>query len=517
MKLLRFLLFLTAAVSLQATDHGTMGVALLRQIDPTLQGSGVRVAQPEGTFMATDFEINPAMVGQPVSLFTYINSVGATATTFPNAVGIESGHADLVAINFISVTNGVAPQINHMDNYEAGYFVNHFIGGNLVIPARVVNQSFGDTSQQAALDSAYDDYAAARQTIFVSAVGNGGPVLSPASCYNGIGVGIYGPPSAAGPTYDGRCKPDLTAPEITILPSANSYSTPYVAGAAAVLVQAADRGDGGVNTTDAHDTRTIKALLINGAVKPTGWTNSPTFPLDARYGAGLVNVFNSWTQLKGGLHEPIESTSVTSSSPHPPGGNTNNLPVLVGWDSSIISNSGSDDKINHYYFKLPGTNTFTLTATLAWNRQQNETTINDLNLFLYRTSDTNLIASSVSVSNNVEHLFLPQLAPGRYDLQVLKKRNSAVANNETYALAFEMFNLPLTITRSNSSVVITWPLAPTGFSLQSTTSLNPPVSWTTVPDPVSVDTINNRNVVTLSATTGNQFFRLLRPTAGFGL
>ena len=39
-------------------------------------------------------------------------------------------------------------------------------------------------------------------------------------------------------------------------------------------MQAGLRGDGGSDTNAAADMRTIKALLLNGAVKPADWTNS---------------------------------------------------------------------------------------------------------------------------------------------------------------------------------------------------------------------------------------------------
>jgi len=101
-----------------------------------------------------------------------------------------------------------------------------------------------------------------------------------------------------------------------------SISTPQVAGAAADLMQAALRGDGGSNTNAAFDMRTIKALLLNGAVKPLGWTNSNSSPLDARYGAGVVNVFNAYEQLAGGKHGFIASTTVGTGGAHPPTGAT---------------------------------------------------------------------------------------------------------------------------------------------------------------------------------------------------
>ena len=119
----------------------------------------------------------------------------------------------------------------------------------------------------------------------------------PSTCYDGIGVGSSSSwyATSLGPTTDGRAKPDLSAPG-----DATSYSAPLVAGAAAILTEAAARGDGGADTNSATDIRVLKALLLNGAVKPTAWSNPSPSPLDPRYGAGVVNVFNSYHQLLGG-------------------------------------------------------------------------------------------------------------------------------------------------------------------------------------------------------------------------
>ncbi len=515
------LLFLAGVFSLQAGDLDTIGVTVLRQVDPTLTGSGVEVAQPEATSADTnsDFEVNPGYVyvGQPTNLFTYISTNGTVATGFTNTAGVESSHADGVARNFYGIPFGVATNVAHVDNYDANYFFTHYIyhGRSLVNPARVVNQSFvfapGD---EPTVDPAYDDYAVNNNTIFLSGVGNGGgnPVLPPGTAYNSIGVALYfSPPLVVGPTADGRCKPDIVAPDVEDLGSeSDSDAIPYVAGAAAILLQAVNRGDGGSDTNAASDLRTVKALLLNGAIKPTGWTNGTASPLDARYGAGLVNVFNSWEQLKGGQHAFIESTTVSSGSAHPPGANTNNEPVLAGWDYNSISSTSSQDTVNHYYFNLPGGNSFTLTATLVWNKQYGATTINNLNLFLYNAANSNLVTCSTSMVDNVEHIFLPALASGRYDLQVLKIGSvTQVSQSETYALAFEIFSMPLSVGLTNGNAVISWPVAPTGFQLQSTTSLAPPISWTSVTNAVSI--VNNQNVVTLPIASGNQFFRLISP------
>ncbi len=504
------------AVLAYAGDLDTIGVTLLRQVDPTLKGNSVRVAHTEGvisTNQPPQFEVSPAAVGQPASLFTWISSNG-TASTFPNTVGTESAHSDAVANNYYGATNGPAPQVSHVDNYEANYFVNNIIASPLQpsIPGRVVNQSFVfSAGDDAIVNPYYDSYAARYGTIFSSGVGNGGTVAAPGTCFNGLGVGIYqaGYPSAVGPAYDGRCKPDIVAPDDANLQfgSANSFTIPYVSGSAAVLVQAASRGDGGANTSAASDLRTIKALLLNGAIKPPDWTNSNTRPLDLRYGAGVLNLFNSWHQLRGGLHAYIESTTPVAGGSHPPGSSSSNEPVLAGWDYNTINTPSTiRQTVNHYYFQLTGTTAFT--ATLVWELHQNQTSINDLNLYLYNVDTGILVNSSASPIDNVEHLFITELPPGRYDLQVQKNPSVQISSSETYALVFEFFSTELTVARSGSDIVISWPIAPAGFRLLSTPTLTPP-AWTQVAATPVVS--NSTNVVTLSAQGSSQFFRLQRP------
>jgi hypothetical protein len=507
-------------LSIHAADLDAIGVTLLRQFDPSLRGNGVRVALVESPLdgsIPPPFENDPASVSQPASLFTFYSSSGTTTGVYPNTAGSDSWHADVVGANFYSPTNGPAPNVTHVDNYEAEFFFNSVVAPGASMPARVANQSFiFQASFEDLVNTNYDNYIAQHRTIFVSGIfGENAmpPLCAPATSYNGIGVGFYNGFFIPGPTSDGRCKPDIVSPEVLHFPnSAVSYCTPYVSGSVAVLVQAGGRGDGGSNTNGARDVMTVKALLLNGALKPNGWTNGPTTPLDARYGAGVVNVFNSWSQLKGGQHGPIETTSVGTGTAHPPGPSGANESSLVGWDTNLISTaSAAQDKIHHYYFNLSGSALRTLTATLVWNRQRFKSSINDLNLFLYDTSNSNLVASSVSPVDNVEHLSLPQLAPGRYDLQVLKKGSGQVSNDEAYALAFEIFSLNLSASTVGTNFNVSWPAAPTGFRLMSASSITPPVSWTPVGDPISVDTNASRNIVSLPIGASDQYFRLQRP------
>jgi hypothetical protein len=529
--MIRVLLFLLGVLQMGLTVRSSsldaIGVTLLRTVTTNVNGTGISVAQPEATGVGSeDFEVNPAdnWVQQPTSLFTYISSSGTT-TNFPNSVGSESGHADQVASNFYGLPVGIATNVAHVDNYDANYFiqVSYTVIGSTTnytatLPSSntddsVVNQSFIFTGPtiglQRAVDSAYDNYAAQYNTLFVSAVGNAGPVGPPGTSYNGIGVGDYGGGSSYGPTLDnGRAKPDITAPE-----DFTSFSTPEVAGAAALLMQAGQRGDGGSKTNAAADIRTVKVLLLNGAIKPVDWTNIPPSPLDTNYGAGILNVFNSYEQLAGGQHGYIVATSVPTGNPHPPTGASGTISALSGWDFNTITSSVPSDAVNHYYFNVTNgvSNTrFTATATLVWNRQLNKTNINNLDLFLYNAVSSNLVAASTSVVDNVGHIWLPQLPQGRYDLQVLKNGgNNTVSSSETYALAFEFFSLSLNAAQSGTNVVLTWPIYPTGFVIETTTSLTPPIVWN--PLNATPTVTNNQNDVTVSTANASQFFRLQRP------
>jgi hypothetical protein len=503
---------LTPVTAARASNLDTIGLTLLHSVT-NLNGAGIRVGHAEaGTPTANNWEPNPSNVGLPASDFTFYDS-GLTAIIFPNSLGLESGHADGVGNLFYGNPGGVCTNIGHVDAYDAAYFVNTLVVLQTAINDRIVNQSFIDgsgTNQQEMLDTDYDNYSAKYNMLFSSSVGDGGLVSAPATCYNGIGVAAYGTPaSSVGPTPDnGRAKPDITAPA-----DATSDSAPLVSGAVALLYQAGLRGDGGSDTNSAVDMRTVKALLLNGAVKPSDWTNAFPSPLDTRYGSGILNVFNSFEQLAGGKHGFIDSNSVASGSPHPPTSATGNVSKSSGWDLNTDTSSTSPalDGVRHYYFEL--TNgapraAFTGTATLAWNRQANHTTINELDLYLYNVATGNLVAVSSNAIDNVKHIFVTRLPPGRYDLQVVKTAANTVTASETYALAFEFFSMKLSVTQSGGNLVFSWPVYPAGFWLETAPTLNS-TSWTE--SGVTPIVTNYHNVVTISAASGNQVFRLVRP------
>lgn len=492
-----------------ASDLDIIGVTTLRAVDSSLNGSGVHMNHPEGSEVGnTQFEVDPSKVDQPTSLFTWIGNNNVTATTFPNLLGTGSGHAVGVATRLYSASEGVVPNVSHVDNYLAWAFYSNIVATGIAITGKIVNQSFATygSPPDSVVGAAYDNYVARYGTVFCSATGSGQAVRQPGAAYNTIGVGVSDGESSVGGTPDGRAKPDLSAPGL-----ATSFSTAYVTGAATILFQAAERGDAGTNISAASDVRTLKALLVNGAIKPTNWTHTPTMPVDATHGtgSGVLNVFNSYNQMVAGQHRSVETTSVATGNPHPPGSNAGNETATAGWDLATITTTSTHDTIAHYYFDLPSAGgTYVVTATLTWNRPLNSASINNLDLFLYRVSDGVQVVGSVSTVDNLEHVYIPALPPGRYDLQVLKHGgNNSVSASETYALAFEHFALPLNLSYQGGDVVLTWPIYPSGFSLESTASLFP-TTWSPVTTPPVVS--NGYYRVTFSSPASSSVYRLRR-------
>lgn len=486
-----------------ADDSEKVGLTAMRRERPTILGTGVRVAQPEGG--GATWEAPPFL--NPQAAFTWTSSLG-TATNYPNSVGAFSDHAQGVGNTFYRSGVGIAPGVSQVDNYEALFFITNKIALGLPIAAQVVNQSFiFSAAGSGAITTAYDEYAARYNVLFVSGMNNQPDAPpAPGDAFNGIGVGILSSTAqtSVGPTADGRSKPDLVAPHFCC----SSFSTPYVAGGAALLLQAAAANEGGADTASiSTNSATIKALLLNGAVKMTNWTNAIRRPLDARYGAGLFNIYNSDMQLRGGRRPASETNSVSLNAVHPPSTGASTIPSLRGWDYSSIQSPALNDRVAHYYFDLPaGRGIFSATATLVWKKGTGVLT--NLDLFLYDTANNALVASSASTVDNVEHLFITKLPAGRYDLQVLK-RGSALAGTESYALAFDFSSEQLAIARDGTNVTVAWAASPAGLTLQTAPSLDSPMGWQTL----NVDSVlsNGLNTATFPTANERQYFRLVRP------
>lgn len=479
---------LLATNQLNAGYLDDIGLTDLRARDATLDGSGVTVAQVEADYItAGDWQTDPADTGLDASKFKYFESTSPypTGTTFTSSK--ESNHANRVGALFFGLTtgtkgiNGIAPEVASIDMYSASYHPNSIVSDQVSTDAKVINYSFVFTTQSDNIDLVYDSYATRYNALFCNGIftdANNDPavttlITSPASSYNCIAVGVVNDVNITS-LADGRSKPDIVAPSNGSLANYTSYTTPVVSGAATLLIQSANRGDADTaenieTESDASDIRTIKALLLNSATKPSGWSHTSTHPLDTTNGAGILEVNQAQLQLAAGKYsETVDDSLTISGADHLPPSNSNNTASNTGWNLSSLTNSRVQgqwrDATDHYFFNCDAANasTFNLTATLAWNRNLNRTNINNLDLFLYKEDGT-LVASSVSTVDNVEHLYELALDPGRYVLQVHKPESGRDSTSETYALAFNFEEAapvaasnPSATTTSSNSIDLSW-------------------------------------------------------------
>lgn len=315
----------------------------------------------------------------------------------------------------------------------------------------------------------YDYLARNDNLVFANAAGNQGAsgVTIMGDAYNGITVGglrengttgVYdqvGTSSGIGLT-GGRRKPDLVAPtedqltadsgsdtaarEVGNTSGQTSYSTPHVAGAAAVLLDAASTKSDTTERAHAEHHLTVKSVLINEANKSIKSVSGDDTSGDAWHtdrGYGKVDVAASVDLL---LQDEVAPSGTATQA---------------GWALQVLAPSASHE----YNIELLADDSFT--ASLAWDRivswvdadPPGPTPPNGvidygelsdgglMNLDLELLQGTTVIAFSLSTIDNLEHIYLQAAAGGSYTLRVTNLGGSA----ETYAVAFHAVPEPTTI------------------------------------------------------------------------
>jgi uncharacterized repeat protein (TIGR03803 family) len=92
-------------------------------------------------------------------------------------------------------------------------------------------------------------------------------------------------------------------------------------------------------------------------------------------------------------------------------------------------------------------------------------------------------------------------------LSVTTLYGTASSGGSSSLFSGTVFSLSLlTIIRSGANVVVSWPANVVGFTLQSTTNLNPPVVWSPVSPAPTV--VNGQYAVTNSTSGTQKFYRL---------
>ncbi|GMU23176.1 MAG: hypothetical protein AMXMBFR13_32590 [Phycisphaerae bacterium] len=349
----------------------------------------------------------------------------------------SSNHATVVARYYFGLSSP-ARSIKRTDIFEANEWSSAIlrVGSSrepLQEPHPVQNHSWVGSLRDSRMDAdalRRLDLLVQRDGVVVAAgVNNGGHTRMPqlmCSAYNAIAVGLTSADSSHGPTraeVSGRVKPDIVAPL-----DATSWATPVVAASAALLLESADELQAlqRLELSQRRPARAllVKALLMGGATKDewpdwrrglTEPCTDGTVPLDYRYGAGELNLDNSHRILSGGEFEPS------------PG----RLAPLAAWDYDRIQPGAA----RQYWLEVPASRALHRVSILAaWNRQIHVRAgasltlvpeLADVDLRLYRmesAAPASLVDASVSRIDNVEHIFQPALATGRYVIEVRTDR-----------------------------------------------------------------------------------------------
>jgi hypothetical protein len=398
---------------------------LKNEVGPTLaNGSGITVGLVEANVGAAGTN----------TYFPNVSNPEFASKTFVDVSNLNprniSGHATGVGQIFFGLSSSMAPGVTNVRVYDANNFVGEqqALGAAGTNPAAtsfsVVNHSYigtistGFPASLAAESNARLDYTITRDN-FTSVVALNNGVGSLPAIYgqsnNSIVVGRSDGQHSFGLTnlgVAGRTKPDIVAPG-----GATSFTTPIVSSTAALLHSAAN--DFGM--TNARNSEAMKAIIMAGASKdpfPT-WSNTATQPLDSKFGAGEVNVYNSYKILQAGESNGVIGVPVSNSS-------------LKGWDYR-----DSIDPTQPLYWNINVGQTITeASILLAWNAKYQDgfgnfnSTLSlanmDLKLFDSTTSFLGTeIRASRSLVDNVEHIYLKNLNAGLYTIQVSSTGNSA--------------------------------------------------------------------------------------------
>jgi hypothetical protein len=397
--------------------------------------------------------------GRSITLYGFFEHVGPLPlvppdVNPPSALTFSSGHATGVgSIWYGAPSSGVSPGMSTLVSMEAGAFINSGalqamtstapvvndpVLASLGMP-KVINGSWIATTGNTTVDSDVlrrADYLADRDGVTIITAMDGSPGSSPTALmgqgYNTIQVGLSNGASSDGlSTVDGtgRVVVDVVVPIDPI-----SFGMPLVAGAATLI---ADRAQETPSLGNADDPRMVRSLIMTGAEKLAGWSNSSTQPVDLKQGAGELRVNRMYDVLMAG-----EKTVGSASE-------------LRGWDLGAGASG-----VQYYFVDNTMGVAGNLSVTLTWNRvtgdpsdptgsartgAANFTTLSGLpvlaasalaNLSLeVLTADGNStpltsLAVSDSSVDNVEHIYLQNLAPGRYAIGV----NGSLGTQ--YALSF---------------------------------------------------------------------------------
>jgi hypothetical protein len=491
---------LTGSVAVGATESDSLanqpqalnwaGIYALRQIDPNLTGAGVRLGVICRSL--TYLDGNPQNDYQPNAKHACFRNASLQLHHGRPLPARESPHSTAVcSILFGEDPAGMTP---HLDPFlyrgvvpaaeghvfELCHFLTQYVHPQNAPKVDVATASFGQELEDwwtRGIEALIEHQG----LIFVASIGNGSnasePPFYPGAGPNGIGVGVvssvsagdpatklshfalaYPQESSAGPTDDGRCKPDLIAPGNCLVAAADSnegyamagnwssFSTPVAAGVVGLLVQAARQEESlQLAVSPKGGNCVLKAILMSSATKLPYWhkgrlgpEDDHEVPLDYVQGAGVVDAARAYRLLTAGRGKPGDVSK-------------------AGWDLNQLEAQRGFQQVYRVTVAEPAKQV--LTATLVWNRHYSQTypfehatdKDSDLRLEVWAVNPANpgrdiLLDYSDSRVDNVEHICFGTLAEyTQYKVVVsfanLVGQTPALAG-ERYALAWSVEEKP---------------------------------------------------------------------------
>jgi len=447
-------------------------------------GSGVNVTQVEADSTNDDPDVIVTYSPDPGDSQFFgksITDVTATSTAY-------STHAASVGRTFYGNTSSIAPGITDIESYNAiDWLADGFLRVALSGPkpqplftsSRIANHSWVGTYDNNAADSDVlrrIDWVIARdEFIQVVATNNGSTTRTLLSgAYNAISVGRTDGGHATGTIgVDGIYTANRTRPDIVAPAGATSTATPMAASATALLVETGHSTPGlstdlvSTSTTNrngdviynAERSEVVKAALMAGATRTTSnitganitdyradVANQTDNGLDSRFGAGQLNIFNSYHIIAAGEQNSIDDAASTEGLIENSG---------FDYDPSFGGDNGSNSEAS--YFFSTDIDPVQLVASLVWNIDidsgssgnfNGAATLFDLDLFLYDTmgsaneNDWQVLGSSESLWENTENLWMMLDSNRDYAIQVAPGSGQA-AFEWDYALAWQVTSVPV--------------------------------------------------------------------------
>jgi len=463
-----FTVFLIFSSAIHAADfkHDIGHTRLATELGANLPvGNSVRVSQTEADV--------DGVAGSPYVYFpdtTDTRFTGKTIINVSNLNDAPSGHATGVGGVFYG-TGSIANGITNIDVYEVNSWLqsDYLKFGSTTKPVstanRIGNHSWigntGNLSYDSDILRRLDWVVETDEFLqFVgtrNSTGLNSNLLSGA--YNVMAVGrtdgLHGTGSSQidSDYVSGRTRTEIVAP-FTV----TSTATPAVAATAALLIETSQSNSALSNGStsnrngdiiyNADRSETIKAALLAGADRFTknisttanitdyrvDPVNQSINGLDPRFGAGQVNVYNSYKIIAAGEQDSNEDGGAGSIG-------------IFGFDyDPSFGGSSNSNAIASYYFSTD-TGAVILSASLAWNIDiaggngttfDGTATLRDLDLALYDVTDSQtLLISSTSTIDNTENIWLALSAGRSYLLQVTPKAGQGNFLWD-YALAWQL-------------------------------------------------------------------------------